>query len=95
MLDPAPPSSRRAARDRRYRARQRRCAAVAPVEFDGDMIDFLQVIDWLKPHEVEDKAAIGEAIGEVLREVARAMAESAEFRGMMMRAAMARKARGR
>jgi hypothetical protein len=62
------PSARRRARDRRYRVRKSRALAVAPVEFDGEMVNFLLRAEWLFPHEAHDKVKIGEAIRAMVRD---------------------------
>ena len=63
--------ARRAERDRQYRRRKARALAVAPVEFDGEMVNFLLKARWLFPHEVEDRVAIGEAIEQMVRDAMR------------------------
>jgi hypothetical protein len=56
MRDPSPSrAARRRARDRRYRARVALCARLAPVEYDGDTLDFLVDTNWLSEHETSDK----------------------------------------
>jgi hypothetical protein len=72
MRDPSPSkAARRRARDRRYRARKSRCAAVAPVEFDSGVVDFLIATHWLDEREAEDRHAIGAAISAALRDAMR------------------------
>jgi hypothetical protein len=65
--DPSPSELRR----RRYRARRAAGIAVAPVEFDGDVINFLIRWRWLQGGEVYDRGALGRAISRMLAVSAR------------------------
>jgi hypothetical protein len=62
-----------APRDRHFRFRQRRKAgkAVAPIEFDGAVIDFLIKTSWLVESEACDRAAVGSAVSRMLAASAR------------------------
>jgi len=55
-------------RDRhfRFRQRQKRGVAIAPIEFDGQVIDWLIRLHWLDEGEACDRAAVGKAIGAML-----------------------------
>ena len=64
-----PPSH--VARRRRYRQRQRDGRAVAPVEFDAAVVDFLVRTAWLPPDEISDRSAVGKAIAAMLQDAAR------------------------
>jgi hypothetical protein len=62
-----------APRDRhyRFRARQKAGVAVAPVEFDAAVVDFLVRTAWLPPDEISDRSAVGKAIAAMLQDAAR------------------------
>jgi hypothetical protein len=65
--DPSPSERRR----RRYRARRAAGIAVAPVEYNGDVINFLIRSRWLQEAEVYDRGAVGRAISRMLAVSAR------------------------
>ena len=56
------PAALRKARDARYKARRDACRAVARVEFDGSILDFLIKTHWLAERDAADARAVGEAI---------------------------------
>ena len=60
--DPSPSERRR----RRYRARRAAGVAVAQVEFDAAVVNFLIRAQWLQVAEVYDRDTIGRAIGRML-----------------------------
>src|SRR5215831_11597628 len=57
--DRPPPGDRHA----RYRSRQRDGKAVAPVEYDAAVVDWLVKLSWLLEGEACDRDAVGRAIG--------------------------------
>jgi hypothetical protein len=59
-----------AIRSRRWRARQKRSKAVAPVEYDGEVLNMLVRLGWLGEHEVGDPKEIGRAIGAMVKDAA-------------------------
>jgi hypothetical protein len=67
-----PPSCRDRRRDRqaRYRQRARNGVAVAPVEFDGEVVEFLVRTDWLDPADVGDVRKVGAAISRSMHDAA-------------------------
>ena len=66
-------SSDDALRDRHYRFRQRRKAgkAVAPIEYDGLVLDWLVRLGWLLEAEACDRDAVGAAVSRMLAASAR------------------------
>jgi hypothetical protein len=74
MLDAADRRRRqaaRSARDRRYRARRESGKAVAQVEFDAAILDFLIRTRWLAEGNSTVARAVGEAISAMLADAAR------------------------
>lgn len=71
--DPPPDRPDDAPRDRHFRFRQRRKAskAVAPIEFDGAVLDWLVRLGWLLESEACDRAAVGSAVSRMLAASAR------------------------
>ena len=58
-------------RHRRFRARRRAGKAVASVEFDAAVLNFLVKLKWLLEAEASDRGAVGRAIGALIRDAAR------------------------
>jgi hypothetical protein len=58
-------------RHARHRARQRAGKAVAPVEYDAAVVDFLVKNLWLEERETCDRSAIGAGIARMLADAAR------------------------
>jgi hypothetical protein len=58
---------RRAADVRRWRARQKRGAAVYPVEVDGTTFDLMERFGELKASKMGDRNAVADALGRLLR----------------------------
>jgi hypothetical protein len=77
MLDrsakPKPPTrtSRRAARDARYRQRLQRGEAIALVCYGAETLDMLIRLRWLSEVDAGDKGKVGAAISALLRDAAR------------------------
>jgi hypothetical protein len=65
--DDPPPDDRHA----RFRARRKAGIAVAAVEYDAAVIDFLIRTHWLLEGEAPDRAAVGRAIGAMIAASAR------------------------
>lgn len=65
------PPSGREDRHRRARKRRRDGIAVAPVEYDATVVDFLVKLAWLPPGEAHDRASIGKAIAAMIADAAR------------------------
>jgi hypothetical protein len=63
--------TRRAERQRRFRARQAARRIVVPVEVGEDEIGFLIKAIWLSDREAHDKHAIGAAISRLLSDSSR------------------------
>jgi hypothetical protein len=55
----------------RYRARIKRCAAVAPVEYDAQALDNLIALGYLAERHAGDRRLVGEAISSLLRRIIR------------------------
>jgi hypothetical protein len=77
MLDrpparPPPLRSRRAVCQRQYRARQRAGIAIAPVPYDGKVVNFLIATHWLDAALADDRAEVGKAIRAMVAGAARA-----------------------
>lgn len=66
LSDPPPPGDRH----RRHRARVKAGIAVAPVEFDATVVNFLVRLAWLPPGETHDRASIGRAISAMVSDAA-------------------------
>jgi hypothetical protein len=64
--DPPPPD-----RHKRFRRRQKAGVAVALVEFDGAVIDFLVKTHWLADAEASDRSIVARAITAMLADAAR------------------------
>jgi len=60
-----------AARQRRWRARQRRGDTVAAVVVSHEIVGMLIDLGWLAPEVSESRAAVAEAIGKILAEAAK------------------------
>jgi hypothetical protein len=73
MLQKSPPG-RKAARKRelrrlrtaRYRRNQAGGVAVAPVPYNGEILNFLVRTHWLDEHDAYDRREVGAAIGRLL-----------------------------
>jgi len=59
------------ARHKRFRQRRKRGGAIALVEFDCAVVDFLIKNLWLAETECADRDAVGKAIGELIKDAAR------------------------
>jgi len=65
------PDDRPLDRHARFRRRVKIGVAVAQVEFDASVVDFLVRNLWLEATECVDRAAVGKAIGAMLHDAAR------------------------
>jgi hypothetical protein len=60
-----------AARQKRYRSRVKHHQRVAPVVYDGEILDLLVTLGWLQERETGDPVQIGKAIAALLSDTAR------------------------
>jgi len=58
-------------RFKRFRQRRKAGVAVAPVEYDAAVVDFLVRTHWLPPDELHDRASIGKALSAMVSDAAR------------------------
>ena len=58
-------------RHKRFRRRRKAGKAVAPIEFDGAVFDWLVRLGWLLESEACDRQLVGRAIGAMLAASAR------------------------
>jgi hypothetical protein len=58
-------------RHKRFRRRRKAGIAVATVEFDSSVVDFLVKTRWLAPDESHDRDSIGKALSRMLADAAR------------------------
>jgi hypothetical protein len=71
MLDAVRQRRPRAARDRRHRQRLKSGVRVAPVEYDGTVLNFLIATHWLAELDADDTRKVGVAIAAMLADTAR------------------------
>jgi hypothetical protein len=58
-------------RDARHRARVRAGVRIAPVEYGGELLDFLIKTRWLLPEDASDARKVGSAITAAMRDASR------------------------
>ena len=66
------PPSRRSISQRDWRRRSAAGRAVAPFEYDADMVEYLVAHSWLAADRQDDKRAIGDAASRAIADAARA-----------------------
>jgi hypothetical protein len=71
MLERPTSKALHAARNRRHRARQRAGEAIAPIRYNGRILNGLVRSRWLDPDDCGDRRLIGEAIFRMLSEAFR------------------------